>query len=347
VKKKILSLIVSTLFVFSCAQSTEDDFTDVKKPSLFGNRRITFNNTGSKAFTDLVYFNDKWYLTYRDSDSHSLGQDGKIQIFSSFDGIKWTLEQEFFVLDVDLRDPKFSINKDILNICIHGSIYKQSKLVGFKDFISQWSKIGWSNLKPILLDNKKLSIAKIEGNESWPWRFTWFNDVAYVFGYNPNGIFSLYTSSDGINFVSKGEYFQKIGGTPTEATIRINPEGDFYCLIRRNNAFALLIKSTNSGETWETVSEIPISSLGGPNFLFYKNGLILSGRDNNKVVVCSFNLENNKFTKLKTLASGGDCSYPGMVMQEEILWISYYSGHETTSGSSIYLETLNLKNFDF
>ena len=33
-------------------------------------------------------------------------------------------------------------------------------------------------------------------------------------------------------------------------------------------------------------------------------------------------------TKLVTLPSGGDCSYPGMVIKDNILYVSYYSTHE-------------------
>ena len=35
------------------------------------------------------------------------------------------------------------------------------------------------------------------------------------------------------------------------------------------------------------------------------------------------------------LPSGGDCSYPGMVWHDDLLWVSYYSSHE--GKGSIYL----------
>ena len=36
-----------------------------------------------------------------------------------------------------------------------------------------------------------------------------------------------------------------------------------------------------------------------------------------------------------TLPSGGDCSYPGLVWNEDLLWMSYYSSHD--GKTSIYL----------
>ena len=43
---------------------------------------------------------------------------------------------------------------------------------------------------------------------------------------------------------------------------------------------------------------------------------------------------------LLTLPSGGDCSYPGMAWQDDILWVSYYSSHE--GKTSIYLAKVKL-----
>ena len=40
------------------------------------------------------------------------------------------------------------------------------------------------------------------------------------------------------------------------------------------------------------------------------------------------------------LPSGGDCSYPGMVWHEGLLWMSYYSSHE--GKTSIYLAKVRL-----
>jgi hypothetical protein len=40
------------------------------------------------------------------------------------------------------------------------------------------------------------------------------------------------------------------------------------------------------------------------------------------------------------LPSGGDCSYPGLVWHEGLLWTSYYSTHE--GRTSIYLARIRL-----
>lgn len=338
-KKKILILIIGIFSCISCTfQANEDS-------NITQTQRITFNEGMSNSFTDLTYFNNQFFLAYRESDKHVHGLNGVIKIYTSIDGKQWKLSKEYGVDGTDLRDPKFAVNGNKLSIYLHGSVYKGTLLVEFKDFISEWSGIGWSNIKSLSLDNKKSEIAKVAGNESWPWRITWYKDIAYVFGYNTNGIFDFYTSQDGINFINKGGYFKEIGSMPTEATIRIDQKGDFYSLVRRSNGFANLLKSANKGGTWKIISEIPIFNLGGPNFLFYKNGLILSGRENATVVLSYFDLSNNKYSKMETLESGGDCSYPGMVIIDNYLWISYYSGHENNTGTSIYLSKVNLDKY--
>ena len=44
--------------------------------------------------------------------------------------------------------------------------------------------------------------------------------------------------------------------------------------------------------------------------------------------------ETGKVDELLTLPSGGDTSYPGLVMHDGQLWISYYSSHDGKSATS-------------
>ena len=40
--------------------------------------------------------------------------------------------------------------------------------------------------------------------------------------------------------------------------------------------------------------------------------------------------EEGKLTEFLELPLGGDNSYPGLVWRDDLLWMSYYSGHEDT-----------------
>ncbi|MNL55152.1 hypothetical protein D3C87_1785360 [compost metagenome] len=120
----------------------------------------------------------------------------------------------------------------------------------------------------------------------------------------------------------------------------------FYAIVRREYKTALLGMSRDLGATWKWIDTIPINQFGGPNFIFYKDGILLSGRENNKLILGYYDLILKSYKKIMTLESGGDCAYPGMYLKENYLWLSYYSSHEQTTGSSIYLSKINLNKLE-
>jgi hypothetical protein len=52
--------------------------------------------------------------------------------------------------------------------------------------------------------------------------------------------------------------------------------------------------------------------------------------------------QQGTLTEVLKLPSGGDTSYPGLVMHNGLLWISYYSSHEQRT--SIYLAKVKIPN---
>lgn len=83
--------------------------------------------------------------------------------------------------------------------------------------------------------------------------------------------------------------------------------------------------------------------LGGPNFLFMNDNKLVIGtrKYSEKTSTCILvtNLDE-KVLKEFELPSGGDTSYPGMVIHNKKLWVSYYSSHE--GKPNIYLAQLPL-----
>lgn len=82
--------------------------------------------------------------------------------------------------------------------------------------------------------------------------------------------------------------------------------------------------------------------LGGPNFIQTPDGRFWAGTryygNETGLAFCRMTLERLETALL--LPSGGDCSYPGMVWHDGLLWMSYYSSHE--GKSNIYLAKLRL-----
>ena len=85
--------------------------------------------------------------------------------------------------------------------------------------------------------------------------------------------------------------------------------------------------------------------LGGPNIITLSNGKTIVGSRSyreNKPHTSLFGLDKNgKAINLLELPSGNDTSYPGFVVVNDELWVSYYSGHEDKT--SIYLAKVRYK----
>lgn len=336
-----IQLFASVILLLVFTSCTVQDLDDNKSVII---QEINTNKGMNNAFTDLVFFDNQFFLVYRESDKHAYGRNGIIRMYNSLDGERWSFLKEFSVEGIDLRDPKFSVNGSELKLYIHGSKFQEKELLAFNDYCLSYSN-GWQNMVNVTLDNKQLNTLKIEGNEAWPWRVTWYENTAYSAGYNGAGIFDLYQSDDGL-FFRNIKSFGDITSLPTEATIRVSDEGVFYILARRNYGNAIIGKSSKPEGSWDWFGEIPIYNFGGPNFLLLdQKYLLIAGRELDKQIVGLYDLENKKYKKLLTLKSGGDCSYPGMVIKEGFLWLSYYSSHENVKESSIYVAKIKLKDF--
>nr|WP_294925892.1 sialidase family protein [uncultured Flavobacterium sp.] len=335
-KVRLLHFLFILIFCFSCTAQDEDDTDKIIT------QKVTFNEGLNNAFTDLVFFENQWFLSYRESDKHGLGKDGVVKILNSADGLKWNLIKEFSIEGLDLRNASFTINGNKLMAYIHGSKYVNKELVAFRDYKSVYSNEGWQNLENVILDKKIGYTAKIAGNEAWPWKITWYKGKAYTFAYGLDNLFDLYTSLDGLQFKNEN-LVENIEGEPSETTLKVDNNGVFYALVRRNFSNGMIGKSTDLGKSWEWFGEVPINNFGGPEFVFYKDGVLVSGRESHKLILGYYNLKTNSYKKLMTIESSGDCSYPGMIIKDGYLWMSYYSAHGNNTGTSIYFSKISLE----
>ncbi|MRX38753.1 hypothetical protein GJU43_05670 [Flavobacterium sp. LC2016-23] len=341
-KRKLLSLTFALFFCLSCAS---EDIKNIFLGEKILITKITSNQLHN-AFTDLVFFNNQFFLAFRESDLHVGGKDGVIKVYNSPDGINFNIIKTINVDGIDLRDPKFSVNeeKNELMLYIHGAQFKNSNFLGRSDYVLKYlGEDVWSDSKNVLLDNLKKNTEKLKGNEAWPWRITWHKNKAYSVGYAPD-IFDLYQSEDGLFF--KGlNAFEKRPGFPNETTLRFRDDGDMYALYRNSKGNSFLGKSSSYTNNWDWFQEIPIINFGGPNFIFLDhNRILITGRESDQVTLSLYDLMTLEYKKLITLESGGDCGYAGMVVKDGYLFLSYYSSHATPGGSSVYVAKMNINN---
>jgi hypothetical protein len=293
--------------------------------------KMIWNYAPHNAFTDLVYWRDKWYCGFREGQRH-VGDRGKMRIISSSDGEQWESTLQLEMADYDLRDAALSITPDDRLMILGGVQQGDDGRLRTGTFVS-FSQNGIECTPP------KVVLAP----GRWLWRVTWHEGRAYGVSYpSPEGVpySSLLVSSDGVEFQPLVPKLLGEGGRPTEARVRFAAGGTAYCLHRRDGAHdsAYLGKAASpyTEWTWKDLKQ----HFGGPNFLQLPSGhWIGAGRLIDErgphTAITSIDVDQGTMTPLLRLPSGGDTSYPGLVWHEGQLWVSYYSSHE--KGTNIYL----------
>lgn len=301
------------------------------------------------AFTDLIRFKEIFYCSFREGSGHVPGTDGIVRILKSTDGKSWQSVAMLGKVGVDLRDPKLSVTPDgRLMVIIGGSYYENGKLMGRHPHVSFSDKSGSTFSEP-----EKVSVdPSIASWGSWYWRVTWHKGVGYAMDYQigpqerrgPSAMY-LVKTKDGINFekVSKLE----IDGFPNEATIRFDKAGKMHVMIRREIEDKMGVWATSKAPFTQWSFQKMGIRLGGPNFLFMKDGRVIAGTRvyEPKIYTALFSGKpGGEMQQIFTFPSGGDNSYPGLVMYDRKLWVSYYSSHEGKTG--IYLAVISPEDLD-
>jgi hypothetical protein len=116
------------------------------------------------------------------------------------------------------------------------------------------------------------------------------------------------------------------------------------CLLRHEtgNKLAQLGKSAPPYINW-TWQDLNLR-IGGPNMIQLPDGRILAATrlygNKARTSLSWLDAEAGTLTEALTLPSGGDTSYPGLVLHDGLLWVSYYSSHEERT--SIYLAKVRI-----
>ncbi|WP_217602695.1 hypothetical protein [Chitinophaga sp. GbtcB8] len=299
------------------------------------------------AFTDIAYYNNNWYVVFRAGTAHADNQPGKIKILKSKDATTWKVEKIIATKNIDLRDPKLTIDT------FHNDLYLNYFGRNIKDggvrvnYLVQYNKRTAWNVQPASID-----LDGVGQDRFVLWRFTYSRNKMYCAGYRvplsnstTNGIGLFESERTFKRFKSVGSV--DLGGTPSEATIRFDAEHKMYFIIRTEDTNSPIGISTPP--EYVKLKWIPdplIMRLSSPNFLIYKNKLLITGRDGTTGIFkfLVFDLTTMKVQKIYTFPSGKETGYAGMSFNpdnaDEML-ISYYSIRDKES--VIYLAKVDLK----
>lgn len=283
------------------------------------------------AFTDLVRFRDQWWCVFREGKSH-VSPDGALRVIRSKDGQTWESAALITDAQADLRDAKITVTPQG-RLMLSGAAARHKGPIKHQSMV--WlSEDGLSWSKP----------TEVGDPDNWLWRVTWHDKKCFGVGYStvePHMV-RMYSSEDGQTFQRHVDNLQ-IQGYPNESSILFKKDGTALCLLRRDPQSGLLGTSKPPYKDWNWKDSG--TRIGGPHMIQLPDRrLIAVVRLYDKPVrtsVCQVDEDSGKITEVLKLPSGGDTSYAGIVLHDNLLRISYYSSHEKKT--CIYLATVKIQ----
>jgi len=335
--KKLYAINLVVLFYTSFTFATvplKVEMVEVKK---------IWDKAPHSAFTDLLRWNNTFYCAFREGRGH-VSTDGKIRILESRDANFWQSSAFIAMEGFDLRDAHLSVTPDNRLMLLGGAAPRkkdnQSAPTGSFASFSQDGK-QWTSPQIVIQPGR------------WLWCVTWHKGKAYGVSYTAGKgkpYLELLTSTDGINYKSHvPKLFEQ--GYPNEVTLRFDTNDTCYAIVRRDRHntdpySALLGISKPNYKQWQFKDLGPdFKGFGGPNLIKIPSGhWLAAGRmhqGGSHTALTYIDVKNGTMTKLAKLPSGRDTSYPGLLWHNDMLYVSYYSGHE--GKTSIYLAKVKIK----
>jgi hypothetical protein len=297
------------------------------------------NKADHNAFVDLCEFNQQLICCYREAENH-ISADGSICILTLDTKGNVLYSSRIAIPKTDLRDPKISITPDgdILLIAYARQTSINNQTIGSRN-LTWLSQTGhsWSADK------------EFADRGWWLWRVRWHKDEAYGFAYNrKQNAIHLYSGNPRSNFHLIQPFAlslkQHKKGYPNESDL----------IFDHDNAFAIVRRDADSYTAQLGHSVFPYKKwtwidlgryIGGPVMMrLDKNVALLAGRivkhEQFVTGLLKMNLLNGDLQELLILPSSGDNSYPGFVLKEGMLYVSYDSSHEDNK-SCVYLAQIN------
>lgn len=332
-----IGLLILTTAVWANAASTE--FPEVAVNDV---RRV-FHNGEHNAFTDLIRWQGRFWLTFRSCpDGHMVHPTSSILVLSSADTHEWRGEHRFSVPLRDTRDPHFLAFKGKLFVytgtwysgetTLPRDGYDLNKHLGY----AVWTEDGKTWQGP----------RQLEGTYGhYIWRAAAHGDTAYLCG-RRNRDFAqisgerdivqsaMLVSDDGLIW-RYHSLFQETHGDETAFLFEDN--GDVTAVGRRGSAPAQLLRAQPPYTEW-TRTDLP-EYVGGPLIARWGDRWVVGGRRKtdagSKTVL--YWLKNDTLHPFAELPSGGDNSYPAFVeLGPNHAVVSWYSSHEKdASGETI------------
>ena len=343
------------LIVTVCAATAAID-VNAGEPALpdvrVTNSRRVFHNGEHNAFTDLIYFKSRFYLTFRSCpDGHPVHPTSSIIILESDDARTWRTVHRFRVPKRDTRDPHFLAFKDRLFVYTGTTYcgdstpedYGWNQNLGY----TSWSTDGRSWSEPTML----------EGTYGhYIWRAAVHNGTAYLCGrrkrefvetsrnYRPDVECAMLESDDGLIWRKRALFQTTLGN---EIAFLFEPDGSVLGVARYTLDNSQLLRSKPPYTEWDRTDLHRF--IGGPLLAKWSGLYLVGGRKTTgeQPKTTLYWLVEGKLNEFTELPSAGDNSYPGFVqLGPTRALVSWYSSHETDESgnpmTAIYMADLEV-----
>lgn len=328
-------LLLTCLLLSPAVRGDDAGIAEGRQPELLESRRIWWH-ADHNAFTDLLRHRGLWYCVFREGSKH-VSPDGALRVITSPDGCTWTSRALITHPTDDLRDAKLVVTPDG-RLMLNGAGMQADQPIRYHSMVWFSDDGGWT-----WTDGQRIGDPGF-----WLWRAHWHNGTAYAMGYQTDPvredrILRFYRSDDGRNWESLVDEVNVDRGVG-EDRILFRRDGSALCLLRHEtgskHAFLGTADPPYTDWSWRETNK----RVGGPNMLELPDGRILAitrlYTPRQRTALSWVDPDTATLTECLTLPSGGDTSYPGMVLHRGLLWVSYYSSHEDKT--SIYLAKIRL-----
>ena len=286
------------------------------------------------GFTDMVYWQNVFWLVYVSSPSHFASSRSRLVIRRSTDAILWEEAARFSGDGQDIRDPKLAVING--RLILYALLNKAFDPQPYKTICTQ-SNDGqtWTPFIDVTPSGWLL------GKPETPDGLTWYAPAHQV----EQGAARLLSSLDGIHWENHTVIYEK--EMADETAILFAPGGTLLAVTRLESTPGIF-GSPHGGtlisiarppyQIWDSQATSTMTRLDGPA-LFSDRRIFAVGRFQTKTGrpflyqgsifsrkrTSLFLVEGSGLTRLADLPSSGDTSYAGTVLQEGVLFISYYS----------------------
>lgn len=300
--------------------------------------RRAFHNGEHNAFTDLIRWGDRIWLTFRSCpDGHQVASSASVIVLSSTDAMTWRQEHRFSVPERDTRDPHFLSFKDKLFVYT-GTWYAGTGVLPREQYeINQHlGYAAWTG------DGKTWEGPRqLEGTYGhYIWRAAAHDGGAYLCGRRKAGFSetesgrggsaimqgALLVSDDGLIWRYRSLFQETLGN---ETAFLFEPNGTLLALSRQGASESQLAEARPPYLEWKR-TKLP-EYIGGPLLAEWGGRRVAGGRRTTPggPKTTLYWLENNSLIPFAELPSSGDNSYPGFVTLDDGRGlVAWYSSHE-------------------